>query len=58
VLRFIAEKISVDTYLNIMDQYRPAYLAYRKIDINRKITRAEYMDIIHYAESLGMTRLD
>lgn len=58
VLRFIAEKISVDTYLNIMDQYRPAYLAYRKIDINRRITRAEYMDIIHYAESLGMTRLD
>ena len=58
VLRFIAEKISVDTYLNIMDQYRPAYQAYRKIDINRRITRAEYMDIIHYAESLGMTRLD
>lgn len=58
VLRFIAEKISVDTYLNIMDQYRPAYMAYRKIDINRRITRAEYMDIIHYAESLGMTRLD
>ena len=58
VLRFIAEKISVDTYLNIMDQYRPAHLAYRKIDINRRITRAEYMDIIHYAENLGMTRLD
>ncbi len=58
VLRFIAEKISVDTYLNIMDQYRPAYQAYRKIDINRRITRAEYMDVINYAESLGMTRLD
>jgi putative pyruvate formate lyase activating enzyme len=58
VLRFISEKISVDTYLNIMDQYRPAYQAYRKIDINRKITRAEYMDIIHYAENLGMTRLN
>jgi len=58
VLRFIAEKISVDTYLNIMDQYRPAYQAYRKIDINRRITRAEYTDIIHYAESLGMTRLN
>jgi len=58
VLRFIAEKVSVDTYLNIMDQYRPAYQAYRKIDINRRITRAEYTDIIHYAESLGMTRLN
>ena len=58
VLRFLAEKISVGTYLNIMDQYSPAYQAYRKIDINRRITRAEYMDIIHYAESLGMTRLN
>ena len=58
ILRFIAEKISVDTYLNIMDQYRPAYQAYRKIDINRRITRSEYLDIVHYAESLGMTRLD
>jgi len=58
ILRFIAEKVSADTYLNIMDQYRPAYQAYRKIDINRRITRAEYMDIIHYAESLEMTRLD
>ena len=58
VLRFIAEKISIDTYLNIMDQYRPAYQAYRKNDINRRITRSEYLDIVHYAESLGMTRLD
>jgi len=58
ILRFIAENISKDTYLNIMDQYRPAYQAYRKIDINRRITRAEFMDILQYAESLGMTRLD
>jgi putative pyruvate formate lyase activating enzyme len=58
ILRFIAEKISVDTYLNIMDQYRPAYQAYRKVDLNRRITRSEYLDIVHYAESLGMTCLD
>jgi len=58
ILRFIAGKISVNSYLNIMDQYRPAYKAYRKIDINRRITRAEYLDIVHYAESLGLTRLD
>jgi len=58
ILRFIAEKISVDTYLNIMDQYRPAYQASRKIDLNRRITRSEYLDIVHYAESLGMTCLD
>lgn len=58
VLRFIAEQVSADTYLNIMDQYRPAYQAYRKNDMNRRITRTEYLDLIHLAESLGMTRLD
>ncbi|RLD07783.1 MAG: radical SAM protein [Chloroflexota bacterium] len=58
VLRFIAEQVSADTYLNIMDQYRPAYQAYCKNDLNRMITRAEYLDLIHQAESLGMTRLD
>jgi len=58
ILRFIAEQISATTYLNIMDQYRPAYLAYTKEGINRRITREEYLEIIQYAESLGMTRLD
>jgi len=58
ILRFIAEMISVDTYLNIMDQFRPAYQAYRENDLNRRITRTEYQDILHFAESLGMTRLD
>jgi len=58
VLRFIAEQVSADTYLNIMDQYRPAYQAMCKNDLNRKITRAEYLDLIHQAERLGLTRLD
>ena len=58
ILRFIAEQVSTDTYLNIMDQYRPAYQAYRKKDMNRRITRAEYLDLISMAENLGMTRLD
>lgn len=58
ILRFLAEKVSVDTYLNIMDQYHPAYQAYQNLDINRRITSAEHMEIIDFAESLGFTRLD
>jgi len=58
ILRFIAKQVSADTYLNIMDQYRPAYQAYRKNNMNRRITRAEYLDVVNQAESLGMTRLD
>lgn len=58
ILQFISEQVSVNTYLNIMDQYRPAYQAYRTYGLNRKITSTEYQDVISLAESLGLTRLD
>jgi len=58
ILSFIAEEISLDTYLNIMDQYRPAYQSYRNNGLGRKITSEEYLEIVQFAEHLGMTRLD
>lgn len=58
ILTFIAEKISLDTYINIMDQYRPVYQAFRKAGINRRITRSEYQEIIQFAGNLGLKRLD
>lgn len=57
-LRFIADQISTDTYLNIMDQYHPAYLASTKEEINRRLRREEYLEIIQFAKRLGLTRLD
>ncbi len=38
VLRFIAEEISVHSYVNIMDQYRPEYRASEYPEITRRIT--------------------
>lgn len=58
ILRFIADQISVDTYLNIMDQYRPAYQAYSKEEMNRRVPRNEYLDVLRLAETLGLWRLD
>ena len=58
ILRFIAEKLSKDTYLNIMDQYRPAYQARQYPDLDRRITRSEYQDVIREAEERGFGRLD
>ena len=58
ILRFIAEEISKDTYLNIMDQYRPAYQACQYPDLNRRITRSEYQAVIRDAEEWGFGRLD
>jgi putative pyruvate formate lyase activating enzyme len=58
ILRFIAKEISQNTYLNIMDQYRPAYLAGRHSEINRRITSDEYQAVVGEALMLGLKRLD
>jgi len=58
VVRFLAEEISVNTYLNIMDQYRPCYNADRFPEINRRITAEEYADALRLAREAGLNRLD
>jgi putative pyruvate formate lyase activating enzyme len=54
VIRFVAEQISKDTYINIMDQYYPAHHAFRYEELNRRIKEAEYMEVISTARRLGL----
>jgi putative pyruvate formate lyase activating enzyme len=56
VLRFIAEEISVHSYVNIMDQYRPEYRAYEYSEINRRITHKEFMEAIQVAKRFHLHR--
>ena len=56
VLKFIAEEISVHSYINIMDQYRPEYQAYEYSEISRRITHKEYMEAIQIAKRLHLYR--
>ena len=58
ILMFLADKISKNTYVNIMDQYRPAYLANRHQELNRRITDNEYQDVLSEANRLGLDRID
>jgi putative pyruvate formate lyase activating enzyme len=58
IVRFLAKKISQNTYLNLMDQYRPAYKAHHIPELNRRITRQEYDDAVQMATDAGLTRLD
>jgi len=58
ILRFIAEQISSTTYLNIMDQYYPAYNARQYPELNRPIKTTEYQGVIEMAHSFGLHRLD
>jgi len=56
VLKFIAEEISIHTYVNIMDQYRPEYRAHEYAEISRRITHAEYLEAIQLARSFRLYR--
>ncbi len=56
VLRFIAEELSVHSYVNVMDQYRPEYRAHEYPDINRCITHKEYLEAIQWAKRYQIYR--
>jgi putative pyruvate formate lyase activating enzyme len=58
VVRFLAEEISRDTYLNVMDQYRPSYKAHQYPELSRRITREEYQAAVRLALDAGLHRLD
>lgn len=58
VLKFLADEIGKNTYVNIMDQYRPCGDAIGKPSIGRRITHTEYIQALQTAQDVGLTRLD
>jgi putative pyruvate formate lyase activating enzyme len=58
VLTFLAEEISRQTYVNLMDQYRPCFRASEYREIDRPITSTEYREALRTAARLGLWRLD
>jgi putative pyruvate formate lyase activating enzyme len=57
-MTFLANEISPNTYVNIMNQYRPCGRAFEKPSINRSTTRGEYALAVETAQKAGITRLD
>ena len=57
-MRFIAEEISTNTYVNLMDQYHPCYKADDYPPLDRRITREEFANAVKIAKDLGIKRLD
>jgi putative pyruvate formate lyase activating enzyme len=56
VLKFIAEEISVHSYVNIMNQYRPEYRANEYSEISHPITHQEYLGAIQVAKGFRLYR--
>lgn len=58
IMRFIARDISPNTYVNIMDQYRPCGNAGKYPLLDRCITGDEYEEALRAAREEGITRID
>ena len=58
ILRFLAREVSVETYVNVMDQYRPCGRAHQYPPIDRRLTNEEFQEALKLAGEAGLKRLD
>lgn len=55
---FISKEISKNSYVNIMNQYRPCYKAFQVQKLDRPLVQREYNEAIELAQQAGLNRLD
>jgi putative pyruvate formate lyase activating enzyme len=58
ILRFVADVLGPDTYVNLMGQYYPAGRSERYEEIDRRPQREELERAFEIADGLGLRRLD
>ncbi len=57
-VRWVAEELSPDVYVNIMAQYRVDYRAYEYEQIARAIRPGEFLEAMDWAQEAGLRNLD
>jgi putative pyruvate formate lyase activating enzyme len=60
IMRFLAEEVSRDTYVNVMAQYYPAgkVTANKYSELNRNLRTQEHRDALRAAQAAGLWRFD
>ena len=58
VVRFLAQEVSLNTYLNVMAQYYPSHRAFKIPTLSRPLTRQEFAEAVNLARDHGLERLD
>ena len=53
-MRFLAEEVSGNTCVNVMDQYYPSFQANLHPPLDRRVTREEYLEARNIAKELGL----
>ncbi len=57
-VKWVREKLTPTTYVNVMAQYRPEHKAHKYPPLNRRLTHGEYRQAVRWALEAGLTRLD
>ena len=57
-VKWVAEHLTTDTYINIMSQYRVEHRAFEYEQIARAINSEEFVEAIDWAIQAGLTNLD
>ncbi len=58
IMKFIAKEISLNTYINIMPQYRPCGRASEMEELSIRLSSDDYNNALQAAEEEGLSRLD
>ncbi len=58
IMRFLANEISRNTYVNVMSQYRPCGEAHKFPELRRSISGEEFRDAVSTTQEEGIHRLD
>lgn len=56
-VKWVASELGPETYVNLMDQYRPTHRASDFPEINRRITSEEFRQAMKWAREAGLRRL-
>jgi putative pyruvate formate lyase activating enzyme len=57
-MQWISGNLPLDTYVNIMIQYRPAYRASLFPEIDSYVSREVYLEVVQEARRCGLVNLD
>jgi putative pyruvate formate lyase activating enzyme len=58
IMGFLANEVSSNTYVNVMDQYHPCYKAFKIPSLRRRISSVEFHEALSFARETGISRLD
>jgi putative pyruvate formate lyase activating enzyme len=58
IMEFLANEISINSFVNVMAQYHPCNFAYKYNELNRRITNSEFLYALKVAEDAGIKRAD